>query len=362
MTADRPNRPSGPEKLLWITRRHGNPAAGDAIYDTRVLRAIGRTHQVTHLELDPEMGRAGRFARALLRRIPPDRAAYATARNIDLLRSAAAGCDAVVLSHEIFDWAADCLDLPAVLVLHNVTSDYMPAAGLAARLHAALVTGHEARTYRERPHRAIVALSVADRDLLARRGLAPSAAIAWPGMPPLTPLADDAVVEARPLLDGTYNWGLKLRDLARFAQEYARLRPDLRPILTGGALPPEADGIYDACRETADPSQAIRFGISTDRFAAGFKLKIGAFIAANAIPVSFADIFGDYAGLPHADRLLVKVDSVAEIRPRMDAIAAWPEAPRAFREFKQAAAERFRWDAAAQSIAEAAHAACASAG
>lgn len=344
-------------KVLWVTRQNGPASGGDVIYDTKLSLELRRAINLHHLKIQSIDNNLVRVARCVISRLPHDRASYACREAADRIAAAAAApdIDAVILSHECLDWAAELTHKPTVLLLHNVSSAYIdsligppPVSQLLRRAYQA----YERKAYRARPNMAIVCLSKGDERRLAELPVGLRTLRASPGLPALSPLSDDATVIPDLTLSGTFGWRAKRRDLERFADAYQRERPDLRPILAEPLPEGVARKLYDARTPTPGPVGAIRFGLVTDRFDAGFKLKVGAHIAANMISLSFSDVLADYAGLPFAEDFILRIGSVGELGAAMTAVMARPRAETVarFQAFKAAAAERFTWRGAAKAV------------
>lgn len=336
--------------VLWVTRRHGPVGGGDVIYDTKLALELRRTTSLLELEVPPAENNLLRLTRGLWSRLPHDRASYASADAARRLVAAASdpAIDAVVLSHECLDWAADLIHKPTVLLLHNVSSAYADSLFGAGPFSRVLTRGYQAyerKAYRARPHMAIVCLSKGDERRLGELPAGLPVFRAWPGLPALTPLSAEAEIRPDLTLSGTFGWLAKRRDLERFAAEYERTRPDLRPILAEPIPEALVHKFYDARKLERDPAGAIGFGLVTDRFDAGFKLKVGAHIAANMITLSYSDVLADYVGLPYAEEFILRVRAMEDLRGAMQQVMARPRAETVerFRIFKAAAAERFTW-------------------
>jgi hypothetical protein len=170
-----------------------------------------------------------------------------------------------------------------------------------------------------------------------------------PGMPPLVPLRGDAGVKRELLISGSYDWHPKHRDVIAFAREYATVA-DRLPILAAG-LPAQAVALLRPHTISVEAAgSAIRFGLITDRFVAGHKLKTGYYLANNAVVLSFADVSGDFSDIPDHDFFIRKVHNVGEISRHVSAVMT--EETHKLRTrletFKQRCAEVFSWRRAAR--------------
>jgi hypothetical protein len=130
----------------------------------------------------------------------------------------------------------------------------------------------------------------------------------------------------------------------RFASEYAQAGLDL-PIYTG-PLPAEVRSLLPLRSVDAlNFGSALRFALITDRFSAGFKLKSTAYLADNAVVLSFADIREEFEGLPDAALFVRHLERTADIPRHIAAISSLPpqELYERFSAFQQACRERFDW-------------------
>ena len=156
------------------------------------------------------------------------------------------------------------------------------------------------------------------------------------------------------MLCGSYGWFPKRRDVIAFARDYAAVA-DRLPIVADG-LPPGAAGLMPHVLASERAGSAIRFGVITDRFVAGHKLKTGYYLANNAIVLSFADVTEDFADIPDHDFFIRRISDAREIGRHVAAVAA--EEPRHLRArletFKQRCAETFSWQRVARSLLAAA--------
>jgi hypothetical protein len=340
-------------RIFWIGKRPEIADAGNEIYDRKTIAALEELGHTVDVFQPSEVGRP----RELLGLITglPQRTRFVSAHNIDAIRRKSAGYDAVVCSWEPFDALVQHLEPPALLICHNLTDRMLrsvfPGNPLTGAL-AARARRWQRRWYRQSHFRAVAVLSRADAAHLTRLCPEVDVLLAAPGMPRVRPLAGDAAVVRELVASGTYSWPPKRRDVLRFARDYARVA-DRLPVRSD-SLPPEAANRLQA---TAAPSanelqQAIRFGMITDRFEAGFKLKASAYIAENMVVISAANILPEFAHIPDHDLFVRIIKSVDEIAAHVGAVAAMSQAElrERFGRFQSACAASFRWENVATSL------------
>jgi glycosyltransferase involved in cell wall biosynthesis len=345
-------------RILWIGRFSSNGGGGDAIFDQKIIANLSSQHNLERLELKPNRSRIGRLLRAISGFKTLERAAYSTRENRRLIKLALRDePDVVVISHEALDWAANIsLNYRTVIVVHNVTSSYghelVPVKSLGL-LYRGIAFLYERSLYRHRENRYLVAISSSDRRILESISGRNDIGLAWPGMPQVVRLKAHASIHPSLIIAGTFDWILKRRDLNRFAKEYLSTKAALSPTFIEPVPEHIRSCIPDAVFGSRDNSESVGFGLITDRFRAGFKLKVGAYIASNLIPIAFADVADDYIGLPHAEEFIITVDTVGEIDDLMGRIISMqtPDTLVRFGEFQAAAAERFSWERSAAAIA-----------
>lgn len=342
-------------RILWIGKAPGD-GTGDEIFDRSTiasLRADGHEVAIAHPR---PLGRAAE-ALNLARGLPVYRARFASRDNRRHVAAATAAVapDLTICSWEPFDILVPALRAPVILIAHNVTGAALPSihpGNPAIAVAAYRARQWERRVWRHPKLRAVAVLSRADRDLVnATRGVA-ATLLTIPGMPPVEPLAPDAALRRVIAIDGTYTWGPKRRDLARFAREFAD-RPD-RFAIAAGALPAGIEVLLGGgSGRVADPDgAALAFGLITDRFVAGHKLKTLAYLARNRIVLSFADVRPDFADIPDAAWFIRTITAPDDIAPIADELARVPpdELRRRFNTFRDRCAAKFTWTAVARAL------------
>ena len=171
-------------------------------------------------------------------------------------------------------------------------------------------------------------------------------------MPPAAALDSDAVAKPELILSGTYGWYPKRRDVMAFATDYAPL-PHRYPIFADG-LPPDAQTMLSTQPMPEADTKSIRFGVITDRFEAGHKLKTTSLIANNAIVLSFSDVIHDFDEIPDAAFFIRRIHGVEEIQKHIAEVMA--VAPAELRDrltrFKAACVVQFSWNASTATLLE----------
>jgi hypothetical protein len=337
-------------RMIWVSRTgNGGEEAGDAVYDRRMFALLGDRHDVLPFYA-ARRDRWRQLGEAALQLSAPETFGFGgpadAARLADQIR--AHGADAVVFSHEHLDrLAAETRALlgpnapPFLSVRHNLTSDGMRSIlsdlGPLADAYGALARRQEAQALSGDLFAALFAISLREQRLLQAISGRRDVRLTIPGAPPATPLAAGATLHAELVLTGTYGWFPKARDLRRFLRESAALglplHEDVTQLQTG----------------------EMRFGVITDRFVAGHKLKTAAYLMQNCIVLSYADVLEDFAFSPHAARFIHRIEHARDIAPVMKTLMQTPadEMRAAFASFKAEVAEAFSWPANVLTMEEA---------
>lgn len=352
--------------ILWVGKSPVDGEAGDEVFDRKTIQALrdlGHTVSVLH----PVRGPRWLELWNILRGVPRNRARFATRENRQLVKAAQNGHDLTICSWEPFDALTSSMTGPLILIAHNITSRALPKIfpfNPIAWLLAFQALWWERAVFRSRQLVAIATLSRKDRDYVASLPGVPPVLLTIPGMPPVTVLKPEARVTKELVLSGTYDWLPKRRDAVRFAAGYAREAKRL-PVLCE-RLPKQAAGILAVLPlpATAEAAETIRFGIISDRFEFGHKLKTLAYIAQNQIVLSFSDVNDDVSGIPDHAFFIRRIRNAADIAQHVASISA--QDPGLLRDrlvrFQLACAERFNWEAVAHSLVDAARQAAGGAG
>jgi hypothetical protein len=355
----------GPLRILWIGKKPTNGEQGDEVFDRKTIAQCRQYGHHLDLFHPVPVSRAAEVGNLVLG-LPYQRARFAKCANVRNVRRLAGQYDAVICSWEPFDWLATALRSPTILILHNITSkallELFPGNPLAAVASARMRTW-ERRCYGAPNFAAVAALSRSDHAYLLSIG-APKPLLLPPGMPPCLELAPDAAVCPEIVVSGSYDWSPKRRGLILFAQDYAESHCRLPIRAHDLGLPPEAARLLrpSGLPSGAENRSAIRFGLLTDRFVAGHKLKTMAYIANNQIVLSFADVSFDFAHIPDHDFFIRKIASVDDIVTHVNVILNTPASVlrERFIRFQQTCAHHFTWEAVAKTLMEAADVARAS--
>jgi hypothetical protein len=339
---------------LWIGKQPTSGESGDEVFDRKVIAACrGDGHEVG-LFYPEQVGRLSELVN-LLTGVPYYRSRFFSSRNLREIQQRFKEYDVVVCSWEPFDILVRSLRAPSIMILHNVTSRALPAlftGNFLVSLAAARAAAWERSSYRTGRFHAIGVLSRRDYDYLSALPDSPHILLLRPGMPPHRELTAEAAVLREIVILGTFEWKPKHRDILRFAKEFAAL---------GEHVPIQADGIPAEAAELLQPFltpsapdslTALRFGLITDRFEAGHKLKTLAYIADNKIVLTFADVSFDFTEIPDYEFFIRRVNSVAELVDQIDGFMRMPATllRNRFRAFQSHCARIFTWDGVAQDL------------
>jgi hypothetical protein len=343
--------------ILWIGQRPYSEGAGEEVVDRKLkaeLRLLG--HQVDDLHLLP-VSRARELFNLSLRRLPYYRARFESAASIAAIRTTAPKYDAALVSWEPFDRLALESPIPVVLLLHNITSSAIrsvfPGHPLARYL-ARRSDLWEHKTYADRRLSAIATLSINDQRYVS--GIAKGLPVLYtpPGMPPAAELSANARFVPELFVSGTYGWFPKRRDVLAFAREYAACADKLAVV--ADALPAQAQALLRPHAATlSDVESAIRFGLITDRFESGHKLKTAYYLANNAIVLSYANVSRDFEHIADHQFFVRKISTASDIaRHAAEVSAIEPAQLRArMTAFKEQCQQDFSWRRSASVLAQA---------
>lgn len=348
-------------RILWIQRRATDEDGGDSVYDKKLQGALASSHEVTTYALTRN-SRLHQLASAAIRFAPPEQYGFGNRQDVDNVRRLLTqGFDAIVFSHEHLDAFASAIrpttQLPFVALRHNVSSDAMASIlvdrPMLSCLYGALARAQEGKALRGDLYDAITAISTRDQDLLRDISGNADVGLVLPGPPPATPLKDTSACARDIIVSGTFDWFPKARDLKRFANEWAAAPvPDARVYVSPGV----PDGIRETLRagaeDSLDYSGAIRFGVITDRFTAGHKLKTAAYLMRNCAVITFAPVIHDFTDFPDAPRWIHHVSSMAEVASVIRAIEERPAADlcRELAQLKADVGTRFAWAVQANAL------------
>jgi hypothetical protein len=346
-------------KIFWIGQKPYDEGAGEEVVDRKLKAGLIKLgHQIDTYHPLP-ISRAREALQLSLGRMPYYRARFESAESLRVIRNLSSSYDVVIASWEPFDRLALESPLPTVLLLHNITSSAIRSVfprNLLARYLARRAARWEARAYAANVH-AIATLSVNDQRYVAglARGTQTEVLYTPPGMPPVLPLADDARFVPEIVLSGTYGWFPKRRDVLAFARDYASAPVEQRVPVFAAGLPAEAEAAISPRPPTGtESSHAIRFGLITDRFESGHKLKTAYYIANNNIVLSYANVMKDFEQIPDAAFFIRKVTDMASIMRHVAEVSAVGPAELRARlaAFKQRCQECFAWDNSARVLSE----------
>ena len=155
---------------------------------------------------------------------------------------------------------------------------------------------------------------------------------------------------------GSYDWFPKRWSLQRFTEEWTGLDDSPARLYADDGVPAPVRITLGACDvRNIDLSSAIRFGLLTDRFKAGHKLKTAAYLMNNCVVLSFSDVIEDFRFSPHAELFIRRIQRIDEIPAIMDELeAVSPETLRAkLLAFKSEVASKLAWQRQADILARA---------
>lgn len=350
--------PSGKERrlrVLFVQRSSDTPQGGDVIYEKRMLAALRERMDVEVIKAN-RRSRGARIAGAVRHLALPDQTAFGGDGEAgEIARWIEAGGDVVVFSHEYLDLLARRLrplararSVPFISIRHNVTSDLLRSflGGAPGALARAAWRAQERGALRGGLFEGVAVLSLRDKALVREIGAREDVVVAAPGAPPEAPLAPDAPLLRELVIGGSFDWFAKRRDIVRFADEYSRLSPPPGRVLVESSAPAElAAQMRAGDAEGVDFTAAMRFGVITDRFTAGHKLKTSAYLQSNCIVLSFADVAGDFQFDPRVRQFIVRLGGIDDIGPAMDRLAQIPIAllRAEFLGFKAEVARELAW-------------------
>jgi len=328
----------------------GGANGGDEVIYKRSIAYLQRSADTELFELQP-VGKVRQILE-IFRGAPPEATRFTGGDNAERLAAvlAASSFDVVCLFNEVtFSYAGQvkAAGIPVVLIAQNVHSLVAATDPSAiARLLRPMAVAFERRWYAD-PGLALVCISRADVEGLKAAGIhrTKDLWIAPAGAPPAKPLAAGAPILNEAVLTGSYGWWRKRRDLKAFAAGDSLGTP----VLATDPLALEILGDEGRKVEASevDWSAGLRFGLITDAFVGGFKLKSLEYIANNCIVLSMSDIAIEYEGIPHAEEFMRITPTKAEARRAIESILAQPheDVVERFREFKAACMARYEWEA-----------------
>lgn len=341
-------------RILWVGKS-GSTSGGEDIYDKMLITHLEAKHEVTRFTPLPVSPFRKSLNTAL--GIPVYRASYHSRENTRRLRhSIEKACpELVIISWEPFDSLVRNIDLPVIMILHNVTSNSIKEVfrgNPLIKLYSIRIKTWERQLYRRKNIKSLITLSEDDACLVKKLVGSKPVQVISPGMPKAAP-APKAEVRPELLISGTYGWFPKRRDLRRFVRYVAKALEFPLICLWDHPLP---DGISmpdsGSYTDVHNWSPAVRFGFVPDTFVSGFKLKTGSYISNNCIVISCSDFGSDYADLPHQSTFMRKILSLDEIKPIVDEIAMMSpnDLTSMFQQFKTATINRFSWSTALEKL------------
>lgn len=327
--------------LLWLGKETSAGTGGDDIYEIKTKKALDDAGRSVTSLFVPKVSRARRIFNFLTGK-PYYRELYFQPDIAAKVTQMAPQFESVIISWEPMDIYALYGTVQKTLILHNVTSDAVRQI-FPGRFLANLLSRYariwEAHIYNSDKVRSIVVLSKRDRDIVQEIAPKKPVFVAPPGAPPATDLSPAALLRCELVISGTFDWFPKKRDMQKFDREFAEAGLTY-PVLTDGAQIGDGD---------------VRFGVITDRFAAGHKLKTMFYIANNCVVLSYCDVSSDFEDLPFSSRFIRRVENAAQLNSAIQSLKEqWnDELCGAFSIFKSACLARFSWKNTAAEIEEA---------
>ncbi|MEY9463594.1 hypothetical protein ABH973_004007 [Bradyrhizobium ottawaense] len=320
--------------------------AGDEIVYTRSLEYLAQTMQVDVCELYSISRPKQLFE--IAKGAPPEVTRYIGSENRERVNQSIQSTrpEVVCFFNEVtfpFLSISKSAGIASVLAAHNVHS-VVAATDPAGwtRIFQPLAARFERKWYDDIAAE-LVCISKLDVEGLKSAGLTRSRIfVAPPGCPAPCDLSDTAEPIPDIVLTGSYAWWRKRRDLESFAR--------------GVSLPTKIIAFDDIAKSILGPQaisptdvfldwkSGIRFGLITDRFLGGFKLKALEYVARNCAVLSACDISLEFSDLPHAEIFVRKISAKAEAWQTMQEIIRLPNVVQRFREFKEACVTKFDWN------------------
>lgn len=344
-----PNLTTRPRCLAIRPAPAPGAAGGDEVVYRKSFPYLERFMDLEVLELQPT-STLNRYL-GILQGNPPETTRFLSRKNAQLVAETLrrSKFDIVFLFNEVTLPMLDVVKaagIPAVMVTQNVHS--MVAAtdpSPVARMMRPFALAFERRYYAD-PGAALVLISQADLQGLREAGITRSDIVIAPaGAPPASPLAPEAPILREAVVTGSYGWWRKRRDLTSFAKGatigvpiYAIDPLAIEILGEEGRLLDEAKGW--------NWSAGLRFGLVTDAFLGGFKLKSLEYVAKNCVVLSLSDIRPEFEGLPHAAEFVRSLKTKGEVAAVIAEMTARDPAPliARFIEFKAACLERYAWE------------------
>lgn len=350
----------GDEIRCLVIRPETSKAAhgGDEIVYRRSLEYLSKTVEVKVCELK-SVSRARQYLE-LAKGTPPEATRYLGQENRDRVCEAIETTrpDVVCFFNEVtfpLLSVAKAACVPAVLAAHNVHSVVAGSdPDFRNRILKPLAVSFERKWYDD-SEAELVCISRLDVEGLRRAGVKRRQIfVAPPGCPAPFALSYDAEVVSEIVLTGSYDWWRKRRDLEAFARgtplpiKIFTFDKNARTVLGAQAIEPIPDPNWEA---------SIRFGLITDRFLGGFKLKALEYVARNCIVLTACDISPEFVGLPGAELFVRKISGKEDLWAAILETCQTADLAKRFREFKAACVARFNWEHCLAPLREAVEAA-----
>lgn len=230
------------------------------------------------------------------------------------------------------------------MVLHNSISLLQSSDPSGIQNLLSGLAGNYERRFYTLADAQLVVLSDTDLEWLAARIPLPRRhRVSFPGALPSKALHTNASISRELLITGSYAWWRKRRDFRWFAAAAPEMPVVVNDPLTSSILRDRCEVIW---ADSVDWSAALRFGVVTDRFVGGFKLKVVEYISNNCMILAFSDLRRDFEDVPHADEFIRVVRSPQDVEAVVTRIETQPrqDTLRRFREFQLACERKFDWE------------------
>jgi len=339
----------GAMRLLWVGK-NTSEGGGEAVFDRKIIEALRSENVVDCLQLE-SVGAIKKIAN-VVSGFPHQRINYINAENVKAIKSAArrASYDAIICSWESLDILAWKANIFPIMILHNVTSDMLRRVfpkNVAGRLAAMQVALWERFLYRSTRFRAFAVLSERDREVVLQRAPQAKVVVLNPGAPGHRAFDLSGPLLPEIVISGTYDWYPKRRDLARFMAEFIESKSTLRLI--------KRDDFRLTPSSVGTSPTGVRFGVVTDRFEAGFKLKILEYVADGCIVISYSEFPAELQRISDASLFLRRVGSMKEIMAVYSEFVKMENSDllRRFNRFRQLCLDAFTWQRSSSILSQA---------
>lgn len=231
-----------------------------------------------------------------------------------------------------------------MLVSHNSISLLQSSDPSGIQNLLSGLAGNDERRFHTLADAQLVVLSDTDLEWLAARIPLPRRhRVSFPGALPSKALHTNASISRELVITGSYDWWRKRRDFRWFAAAVPEMTVVVNDPLTSSILRDKCEIIS---ADSVDWSEALRFGVVTDRFVGGFKLKVLEYIPNHCMILAFSDLRRDFEGIPHADEFIRVVRSSQDVEAVVTRVETQPrqDTLRRLGEFQLACERELDWE------------------